>query len=89
MNKKIVSIKFSENELKELDFKSGQSGMSRSEFIRRGIFNNTPVTMINRQKEFYQGLCNINRAIENLEQKKVDCTEIREEVMKACELLNL
>lgn len=89
MNKRIVSIKFSENELKELDFKSKQSGLSRSEYMRKSIFNNTPVTVINKQKEFYQVLCNINRAIGSLEQKKVDCTEIRKEVMKACQLLNL
>lgn len=91
MDKKIISFKVSEAELFQLDSEIKKTGLTRSDYMRKAIFNNESITILYRQREFYQGLCKINREISTLEQqtKNVDFSGIRKEVMEACQLLTL
>lgn len=90
MSKKTVSIRLSDEEAKQLDHKVEHSGLSKSDYIRKSIFDTTPIHILDRKKEFYQGLCNINNAIQEVEQSRlgVDLSDIRKEVMEACRLLS-
>lgn len=87
---KPISIKISDKDRLNLDMEIKKSGLGQSEYIRRNIFNDV-VQVIDKRKEIYQGLCLIESAVRDLEQTstKVDCSKIREELMKTCQLLNL
>jgi len=84
-----ISVRLTEDELLRLDFEADKANLSRSEYIRKNLFSNA-VQIVYKGEEFYRGLCAINEAISGVERNapKVDCSKIREEVMKACQLLS-
>ncbi|WP_186423806.1 plasmid mobilization protein [Lacrimispora celerecrescens] len=84
-----ISVRLTEDELLRLDFEAKKANLSRSEYIRKNLFNNA-VQIVYMGEEFYQSLRAIDWAIKEVERNtpKVDCSKIREEVVKACQLFN-
>ena len=87
---KPISIRLSDEEIEVIDRKAKAYSMTRSDYIRYNLINET-VQVIDRSKEFYQSLNTIYEAIYIVEQEsgKTDLSAIREAVMNACRLLNL
>lgn len=83
-----ISLRMTEEELRKVDAKASEANLKRSEYIRRNLFNNS-VQVINKGRYFYQSLCAIEQAVSQIEQNSpnADCSKIREEIMKACQLL--
>lgn len=88
---KPISIRFTDEELAAIGDKAAKINMSRSDYIRYHVMSEEVIQIADKSKEFYQSLNHIHGAIDQLEAKysKVDCGAVREEVMKACQLLNL
>lgn len=90
---KPVTTRFTEEELKELDMKAKKAKMNRSDYIRYSLFNHSEniVQVIDKSTEFYQSLQRIFDAVCYTEKKysKTDFDPIKEEVSRACQLLNL
>lgn len=90
---KPVTTRFTEEELKELDMKAKRAKMNRSDYIRYGLFNHSEniVQVIDKSTEFYQSLQRIFDAVCYAEKKcsKTNFDSIKEEVSRACQLLNL
>lgn len=88
---KPISIRFTDEELAAIDEKAAKANMSRSDYIRHHVMSGEAIQIIDKSKEFYQSLNHINGAVRQVEARypKVECGAISEEVMKACQLLNL
>lgn len=88
---KPISIRFTEEELAEVDQKAKKANLSRSEYIRYNIITGNSVQVIDKGKKFYQSLVKINEAICEVENKptKLNCDIIRKEVLAACQELSL
>lgn len=85
---KTITFKLKEEEVERLEKVIQNANMNQSDYIRRSIFNDS-VQIIDKSKLFYQDLNRIYDAICILEKEKsVDCSAIREEVLKACRTLN-
>ena len=84
-----VSVKLSEEDIAKLDRRGGEANMNRSDFIRNSI-NNSPIQVIDKSQVFYESLNRIDAAVRKSENRmsKDEYKAIREEVMKACQLLN-
>lgn len=84
-----ISVRLTEDELLRLDFEAKKANLSRSEYIRKNLFNNA-VQIVYMGEEFYQSLRAIDGAIREVERNtpKVDYSKVREEVAKACQLFN-
>ncbi|MCD8000702.1 MAG: ribbon-helix-helix domain-containing protein [Clostridiales bacterium] len=87
--KKAVTVKFEEEELRNLDERAEMANMNRSDYIRYMIAGDI-VQVIDKSREFYQSLHNILDEINKVESThKLDYSAIREEVLKACHILNV
>ena len=87
--KKAVTVKFDEEELKILDERAAMANMNRSDYIRYMIAGDS-VQVIDKSREFYQSLHNILEEVNEIESThKTDYSTIREEVLKACLILNV
>ena len=64
---KTVIIKFTENELEELDEKVKISHMNRSDYIR-GCIKADPIQIIDKSAVFYKDLCDISSAVNKTEE---------------------
>ncbi|WP_312433305.1 plasmid mobilization protein [Lacrimispora sp.] len=85
---KTITFKLKGEEVERLEKVIQNANMNQSDYIRRSIFNDS-VQVIDKSKLFYQDLNRIYDAICILEKEKsVDCSAIREEVLKACRTLN-
>lgn len=86
---KTISLKLSEEELAKLDRRRTEANMNRSDYIRCSI-KGSSIQVIDKSQLFYQSLNQIDAAIRKAENRmsKEEYSAIREEVMKACQLLN-
>lgn len=87
--KKTVTVKFEEEELKNLDERAERINMNRSDYIRLMIAGDS-VQVIDKGREVYQGLQNALTEVQKIEHSstKVDCSKFREELLKICHILN-
>lgn len=87
--KKTVTVKFDEEELKNLDERAEMANMNRSDYIRYMIAGDS-IQVIDKSREFYQSLHNILEEVNEIESThKAEYSTIREEVLKACLILNV
>lgn len=86
--KKVITFKLNDEEAERFKKVIEKTNMNQSDYIRHSIFNDS-VQVIDKSKLFYQSLNRIFDAICILEKNKsMDCSAIREEVLKACRTLN-
>lgn len=88
MEKKSVSVRISEEEARQLKLRAEQANMNLSEYMRCSIMQNQ-IQVIDRSRQLYDALWNIHTAIvkEERQHRNCDFSAIREEVLKACQLL--
>ena len=85
-----ISFRTSEEEAKFLEKSAKQANMSKTDYIHHCIRHNE-VYVVDKSKEIYQGMCDIQKAISMQEQMNPnqDFRKIREAVFAVCQLLNV
>lgn len=83
-----ISFRITEEDAKLLEMSARQANMSKTEYILQCIKRNE-VHIIDKSKEIYQGMCDINKVISTQEKMNPnqDYGKIREAVFAVCPLL--
>jgi len=83
-----ISLRLTDNEILKLDTEASKSNLQRSDYIRKNLFNEA-VQVIDKGEDFYRSLCAINDALSIVERSypETDFSKVREELLKACQLL--
>lgn len=87
----VTSIRFTEDEEKILQRLMEQTGLQKTQLIKRSLFMENPVPIIDHSREIYLLLQHIRGELERLEstQKVIISDSIKEELWEICQRLSV